>query len=106
MRLALESDIEIVGEASDGEEALVQVKILSPDVVLMDVAMPKMDGIAATKALRATAPSSVVIMLSIHDDVVTRTQAQVAGAAAFLSKNGSSTGILLAAIRQAAQQPL
>lgn len=105
MRLALEPDMQVIGEAADGEEALKLIKMLAPDVVLMDVEMPRMDGIAATKALHATVTSAVVVMLSIHDDVITRARAQKAGAVAFLGKNGS-TETLVAAIRQAAQQIL
>jgi DNA-binding NarL/FixJ family response regulator len=101
MRLTLEPDIQIVGEAGNGEEALALTQELSPDIVLMDVEMPGMDGVAATMALRAIAPSSAVVMLSIHDDMVTRARALRAGAVAFVGKDGT-TEMLLAAIRQAA----
>ena len=65
--------------------------------------MPGMDGIAATAAVRASARQSVVVILSIHDDALTRARAQAAGAVAFVEKRGK-TEELLAAIRQAAQQ--
>ncbi|MBI2323175.1 MAG: response regulator transcription factor, partial [Chloroflexi bacterium] len=68
MRLALEPDLAIVGEACDGAAALALVPMVRPDVVLVDVAMPGMDGIAATAALRARAPRTAVVVLSIHDD--------------------------------------
>lgn len=103
MRLALEPDILVVGEASNGEEALALIQTCSPDVVLMDVEMPEMDGIAATQALHTEEPSKAVVIMSIHDDVATRKRAQTAGAFAFLSKNGA-TDALLATLRQAAQQ--
>jgi DNA-binding NarL/FixJ family response regulator len=103
MRLVLEPDLLVVGEASNGKEALALGQILSPDVVLMDIEMPEMDGITATAALHAAVPQSVVIMLSIHDDAVTRAKAQAAGAVAFVEKCGT-TEMLLAAIRRAAQQ--
>jgi DNA-binding NarL/FixJ family response regulator len=103
IRLHLEADIQIVGEAGTGREALSMAQALSPDVVLMDVEMPDMDGIEATEALRLARSSSAVVILSIHDDAQTRGRAQAAGAVAFVEKRGA-TDSLLAAIRQAALQ--
>ena len=102
MRLLLEPDIAVVGEASNGKEALALVQQLRPDVVLMDIEMPEMDGISATAALHSIVPRSAVVILSIHEDNVTQTRAQVAGAAAFVAKRGS-TDELLAAIYSASQ---
>jgi DNA-binding NarL/FixJ family response regulator len=102
MRLRMEPDIQIVGEASTGKEALTLAQTLFPDVVLMDVEMPDMDGIETTTVLRATVTQSTVVILSIHDDQPTRARAQAAGAVAFVEKRGR-TEELLAAIRQAAQ---
>jgi len=99
MRLLFEPDILVVGEASSGEQALELVESLAPDIVLMDVEMPGMDGIAATAAMRDSSPQSAVVMISIHDDVHTRARAQVAGAAAFVEKSGALE-VLLATIRQ------
>jgi DNA-binding NarL/FixJ family response regulator len=99
MRLLMEPDIVVIGEASSGEQALELANLLSPDIVLMDVEMPGMDGITATAALRANTPQSAVIMMSIHDDARTRAQAQAAGAAAFVEKSGMLE-VLLATIRQ------
>ena len=101
IRLQLEPDIQIVGEASTGREALSKVQALSPDVVLMDIEMPEMNGIEATAALRATASTSAVVMLSIHDNPQTRGRARTAGAVAFVEKSGA-TETLLSVIRQAA----
>jgi DNA-binding NarL/FixJ family response regulator len=101
LRLVLEPDMLVVGEASTGREALTLAQKLSPDVVLMDVEMPDMDGIETTAVLRATAPQSAVVMLSIHADTLTRARAQAAGAVAFVEKRGIIQD-LLAAIRQAA----
>lgn len=103
LRFHLEPDLEVVGEASTGSEALALAQTLTPDVVLMDIAMPEMDGIEATAALRRVVPQSVVVILSIHDDAQTRGRAQEAGAVAFVEKRGT-TETLLSAIRQAAAQ--
>ena len=103
IRLHMEPDIQIVGEASTGREALSMVQALSPDVVLMDIEMPEMDGIEATAALLMADSKSRVVILSIHDDMQTRVRAQAAGAVAFVEKHGT-TDNLLAAIRQAALQ--
>lgn len=98
MRLASEPEVVVVGEAGSGEEALALVETLRPDVVLMDVALPQMDGIAATQALHTTFPQLAVIILTIHDDKATQARARAAGAAAFVTKRGLN-GELLAAIR-------
>lgn len=103
MRLLLESDLTVVGEASSGKEALELVQQLRPDVVLMDIEMPDMDGITATSALQGMVPQSVTVMLSIHSDHVTRARAKKAGAIAFVEKLGSAEE-LLSAIRQACQK--
>lgn len=102
MRLALEADMQVIGEASNGKEALDLISQLTPDVVLMDVEMPVMDGIAATQRLRSLVPQSAVVILSIHDDQATQLRAHQAGAVAFVGKHGT-TDILLATIRQAGQ---
>lgn len=100
MRMALESDLAVVGEAGNGEEALALVPALHPDVVLMDVAMPGIDGIEATRQLRALAPHSAVIMLSINDSAQNREKAAAAGATAFVCKEAPEAD-LLDAIRAA-----
>lgn len=102
-RFQLEPDLLVVGEASTGTEALRLAQLLRPDVVLMDVGMPEMDGIAATAALRGVVPNCAVVILSIHDDALTQARARAAGAARFVEKRGSPDA-LMAAIRQAAQR--
>lgn len=101
LRLALEPDLQVIGEAGDGMEALERVRELEPDVVLMDVEMPRLDGIAASAAMRAAASGSAVVILTIHDDAPTRARAKGAGAAAFVAKQGGAEE-LIAAIRAAA----
>ncbi len=103
VRFHLEPDLEVVGEASTGSEALSLAQTLTPDVVLMDIQMPEMDGIEATAALRRVVPQSAVVILSIHDDAQPRGRAQAAGAVAFVEKRGA-TDALVAAIRLAAAQ--
>ena len=99
MQLMLESDIEVVGEAASGEEALVLVQQLQPDVVLMDVKMPGMDGITATRGVQAIRPLSTIVLLSLYDDARLKAEAQAAGAAAYVGKH-EGFDILLMAIRQ------
>ena len=99
--LALEPDLEVVGEASDGSEAISLTQALRPDVVLMDIEMPGMNGISATAALRSVAPHSPVVILTLHDDAATRTRAREAGAAAFVTKHRMEE-ILLGEIRRVA----
>jgi DNA-binding NarL/FixJ family response regulator len=101
-RLQLEPDVQIVGEASFGGEALSLAKAFLPDVALIDVEMPEMDGIETTIALRRMLPHCAVVILSIHDDAQTRAQAQAAGAIAFVGKRGGAD-TFVGAIRQAAE---
>jgi DNA-binding NarL/FixJ family response regulator len=103
VRFHLEPDLQVVGEATTGSEALTLAQTLTPDVVLMDIEMPEMDGIQATAALRRVVPQSAVVILSIHDDAQTRGRARASGAVAFVEKRGA-TEALLSAIRLAAGQ--
>jgi DNA-binding NarL/FixJ family response regulator len=101
MRLGVEPDLEVVGAAGDGRTALSLALDLQPDIILMDVAMPLLDGIAATGQLRAALPGLPVIILTLHDDPATRGAAAAAGAAGFVPKH-RPVEELLAAIRAAA----
>ena len=81
-----QEDFQVVGEAADGEEAVRQVALLHPDVVLMDVDMPKMNGIEATRCIKQQQTGSAVIGLSLHEEKsVTRAMAE-AGAETYVSK--------------------
>jgi two-component system response regulator DesR len=102
-RLQLEPDMRIIGEASAGGEALSLAQAFLPDVALVDVEMPGMDGIETTVALRKLVPECAVVSVTIHGDAQTRERALAAGATAFVEKRGA-TDALLAAIRQAAAQ--
>lgn len=97
MRFALEADIDVVGEASNGREAVALAGTLQPHVVLMDVEMPVMDGIAALQELRGL-PLATIVM-SIHDNAEVRAQARAAGAVAFFGKQEPFEH-LLAVIRE------
>ncbi|MFN8515515.1 MAG: response regulator transcription factor [Chloroflexia bacterium] len=101
MRLELEPDLRIVGEAGDGEAAISLACDCCPDVVIMDISMPILDGLAATAALRAILPATAVIVHSLYDDDITRARARAAGAKAFVGKHTLEEP-LIAAIRAAA----
>ena len=101
MLLAAQPDLLVIGEATNGQDALDRATALGPDVVLMDIEMPYMDGLTATCRLRRICPRTRVILLSIHDDADIRAQALDAGVAAFVSKF-APVFELLTAIRQVA----
>ena len=101
MRLASEPDLEVVGEAGDGATALHLALALRPDVVVIDLLMPGMDGFEATRLLRTAVPASAVLVFSIRDEVTTWHEAALAGAAAFVAKQ-EGPDRLLAAIRAVA----
>jgi CheY-like chemotaxis protein len=103
MCLEAEPDLIVVGEAADGQAALDQVAALRPDVVLVDVEMPGMDGILTTRALHSLYPQASVILLSMHDDRMTCQRAEEAEVAAFIVKT-MPADILLTAIHRAAQR--
>ncbi|MBE0480828.1 MAG: response regulator transcription factor [Dehalococcoidia bacterium] len=96
--LALAGDIEVVGEAANGKEALDMVRTLAPDIVLMDIAMPVMSGLEATKQLRKDFPAARIIALTQFDDKEYVFPLIEAGASGFLSKVAASSE-LTAAIR-------
>lgn len=101
MLLDAEPGIEVVGEASDGQEALARVADLTPDVVLMDVRMPGLDGIAATRRLLERSPGSKVIILTTFDLDEYAFGGLRAGASGFLLKD-TRPAELLAAVRAVA----
>jgi len=86
MVLEAETDIDVVGEASDGNEAIEQAEATTPDVVLMDVRMPKRSGIEATIAIKDTLPSTKILMLTISDEEADLYEAIKAGASGYLLK--------------------
>lgn len=96
--LEQEQDLKVVGEARDGEEAIQMARDLKPHVVLMDIAMPKVDGIAATKQIKAECPGINVLILSAYDDDQFVFRLLQAGAAGYLLKTVHSQE-LVAAVR-------
>ncbi len=86
--LSTRPEIDIVGEAADGVEAIELAKRLDPDVVLMDVTMPRLNGIDATRALHKQVPGVRIIGLSMHDSREIAEAMTQAGAAMFLTKGG------------------
>jgi DNA-binding NarL/FixJ family response regulator len=87
MVLAEEPDIELVGEASDGAEAVAKAGEALPDVVLMDIRMPKRSGIEACRAMKEVAPSAKIVMLTISDEEEDLFEAIRAGASGYLLKD-------------------
>jgi DNA-binding NarL/FixJ family response regulator len=100
-RSLTDEGFEVVGEADNGEQAVRLVADLAPDVVLMDVSMPEMDGVEATRRIRATGTTSRVLMLTMHADKDVLADAIRAGASGYLVKD-CSTEEVADAIRMAA----
>jgi NarL family two-component system response regulator LiaR len=96
--LELQDEMEVVGEAEDGEEAVAEVERLGPDVVLMDLVMPRVDGIAAIRRIRASSPGTRVIVLTSFLDDDKLFPAVHAGASGYLLKDAKPQE-LVAAIR-------
>ena len=96
--LMAESDIEVVGEATDGKEAIEQTKTLHPDVVLMDITMPNVDGLNATRQIKSSFPEVQILILSIHRSDEYFFDLLQAGASGYILKS-AKTSDLLEAIR-------
>ena len=89
-----EEDMEIVGEAGDGEEAVQLAEQLKPDIILMDIAMPKLNGIEATQRIKGSHPSISVLVLTAYDNEEFIFALLEAGAAGYLLKNVGSRELL------------
>jgi len=93
--------LEVVGEARDGREAVLKCEELRPDLVLMDLSMPEMDGIEATRAIRERSPKTVVLVITAHEDEDLMLRAIRAGAAGYVLKGEEDPSRLIAAVREA-----
>ncbi len=100
--LADEDDVLVVGEAADGEEALELCSRLLPDLVLMDVRMPRMDGLEATRRVKREHPKTAVLMVTMHENPDYLLEALRAGAAGYVLKDAPQEEVLQA-VRQVRQ---
>jgi two-component system, NarL family, response regulator LiaR len=97
--LSGEADLEVVGEATDGQEALKMCRSLKPDLVLMDVRMPKSDGLEATRAIKEEMPGVSVVMVTMHENPDYLLEAIRAGAAGYILKDAEGER-LVGAVRR------
>ena len=98
MMLDLQSDMQVVGEASDGEKAVHLAREIVPDVILMDINMPNMNGVEATRIIHSEFPHIRIIGLSINDEDESAAEMISAGASAYRSKS-DNINLLFAEIR-------
>lgn len=107
MMLRREPDIEIVGEAGDGQEAILLVEELKPDLVIMDVRMPVLSGVEATRYIRQSSPDVHVLVLTAHDDDEYVFSLLQAGASGYLLKTAPVSELIKAIRRvKAGESPL
>lgn len=92
--LAIDQELEIVGRVFSGEEALEQVPQLCPDLVLMDMAMPGMNGLEATRHIKASSSAPYVVVLTLNDGSEYRTAALAVGADGFVTKSEIGNALL------------
>jgi two-component system, NarL family, nitrate/nitrite response regulator NarL len=95
LHLSCEANLSIVGEASDGQQAVTLAEELAPDVVVLDISMPGMDGFETARRIR-DAGSAAIVMLSLRDDAASRARAMDVGADAFVSKNEATSELVQA----------
>jgi DNA-binding NarL/FixJ family response regulator len=96
MLLSMQQGIQVVGEARTGQEAIVMAKELMPDVVLMDITMPNMDGLEACQIIRKEQPATQVLMLTMHESEEYFLQALRMGAAGYLVKKAAPSDLQMA----------
>jgi two-component system, NarL family, response regulator DegU len=107
LRRAMEdAGLVVLGEAGDGAEAVQLVDELRPELVIMDVTMPVLGGIEATRRLHAAHPDLPIVVLTMHDEEALREEALRAGASAFLTKDSSMQEVVATAIATAAGEAL
>jgi len=96
--LNTQEDVKVVAEARNGEEALLRAEEMKPDIVIMDITMPGMDGLEATRQLKARNPESLVLALTVHEDKQYFMEMLAAGASGYITKQAAADD-LVAAIR-------
>ena len=96
--IAGQDDMEVAGQAADGDETIAMAERLCPDVVLLDIAMPSMNGIAAARRILELCPTTRIVCLSVYDRAAMADLMLAAGAAAYVEKTDPAD-VLLAAIR-------
>ena len=89
-----EPDFQVVGEAADGEEGLRQAEALKPDIVLMDISMPGVDGIEATRRVHASLPNTRVLLLTVHEDKSLLREAIQSGASGYILKRAVESELI------------
>ena len=94
--LDTQEGIEVVAEASNGLEAIERAKEINPDVILMDITMPIMDGLTATQHLKQTCPNCHVLALTVHEDKEYFIQMLAAGASGYITKQAASDELVMA----------
>jgi DNA-binding NarL/FixJ family response regulator len=92
--LETEDDFEVIGTASDGEQALLVAEALQPDIVLLDLAMPVMDGMQALPEIRRQLPGAIIVIFSGFEQTALVSEALAAGADAYLEKGASVTQLV------------
>ena len=98
LRLLLnnEPDMEVVGEATNGQEAVDRTRALQPDILLLDITLPVMDGLEVLAHIRTHAPATKVLMLTMHDDVEYLRRALAGGCAGYVLKRAADSQVLTA----------
>ncbi len=104
--LGLTPHLTVVGDAADGSEAILLTEKLCPDIVVMDLQMPGLDGSAATRQIKDRCPGCRVVILSVYSDSESRARAHAAGADAFVSKTESLQKILDVITNLASPKPV
>lgn len=99
MIIASQPDMQVVGEAGDGLEGTIKAAVLQPDLILMDIQMPGMDGIEATRQIRREVPAATIVMLTVRDDEAKLFEAIKSGAQGYLLKNMHSAELVMMARR-------
>lgn len=96
MLIDADPEFEVIGEASDGQAALALVKQITPDIILLDLMIPKLNGLDVTKNVRKSSPKTKIAILSMHSDEAYVVEAFKNGASAYVLKNASSDELMIA----------